>query len=323
MGTRLNRERTVGSGGSSSTRTGVKVMTLREAVARYVGDGAVVGLGGQNIGRCAVAAAHEIVRQRKRELTLVGCNLSITMDLLVGAGLVRRCESGTGNLERFGTTFRWREQVERGDMEIEDYSHLAMVTRFLAGEMGVPFMPVKSLLGSDLLTHQSREDGQKFRVIENPWNPGEPVVLLPALTPDVSIIHVQKADPLGNIVIEGFTTHEPEMVRASHHTIVTCEELVDTEAIRQDPERTTIPFLYVSAVVHQPFGAHPTSVYRYYEYDEPHLRHYQSCARSGGEAYRAYLEEYVVECRDFDAYLEKVGGAGGLEKLRAAMHAQL
>lgn len=296
-----------------------KVMGIREAVNRFVSNGAVVGLGGQNIGRCAVAAVHEIVRQGKRNLTLVGCNLSISMDLLVGAGLVRRCESGSGNLERFGTTFCWRRKVESGQIEVEDFSHLGMVSRFLAGEMGLPFMPTKSLLGSDILAHSAPSTTKKYELIENPWNPGESVVLLPALNPDVSIIHVQKSDAMGNVIIEGFTTHEPEMVRSSRHTIVTCEEIIDNRQIRSDSERTTIPHIYVSAVVHQPWGAYPTSTYRYYDYDAEHLRFYQECARAGGEQFKDYLDRFVLGCDSFQDYLNKVAGKDRQLELQEAM----
>jgi acyl CoA:acetate/3-ketoacid CoA transferase alpha subunit len=294
-------------------------MSLPEAVAEFVRDGMSLGLGGQNIGRCAMAAVHEIIRQGKRNLTLYGCNLSISMDMLVGANLVRRCESGSGNLERFGTTFCWRRRVESGELEMEDFSHLAMVSRFLAGEMGLPFMPTKSLLGSDILTYTTRGGPKKFEIVDNPWNPGEPVVLLPAVNPDVSIVHVQRADCMGNLFIEGFSTHEPEMIRASKAVIVTCEELVSTEEARQHPERTTIPFLHVSAVVHQPWGAHPTSVHRYYDYDGEHIQHYQACARQGGEALPGYLDRFVYGCKSFAEYLEEIGGSSRLESLRASM----
>ncbi len=296
-----------------------KVMGLKEAVSRFVFDGAVVGLGGQNIGRCAMAAVHEIIRQGKRNLTLVGCNLSISMDLLVGAGLVRRCEGGSGNLERFGSTFCWRRKIESGEIEMEDFSHLGMVSRFLAGEMGLPFMPTKSLLGSDILVHSAPSTVKKYEVVDNPWNPGEAVVLLPALNPDVSIVHVQKADSMGNMIIEGFTTHEPEMVRASRHTIVTCEEIIESRQIRSDPERTTLPHLYVSAVILQPWGAHPTSTFRYYDYDAEHLRYYQECARAGGGQFQAYLDRFVMGCESFQAYLEKVGGKERRLQLEEAM----
>lgn len=300
-----------------------KVMTAREAVDRFVFDGALVGLGGQNVGRCAVAISHEIVRQGKKDLTLCGCNLSISMDLLVGAGLVKRCEAGTGNLERFGATFCWRRAIEAGTVEMEDYSHLAMVSRFLAGEMGVPFMPIKSLLGSDMLTEQAKSTQKKFELIDNPWNPGEKVVLLPALEPDVAIIHAQKADPMGNVIIEGFLAHDVEMVRASKHAIVCCEEIIPTEQIRNDPERTTIPYLYVNAVVEQPFGAHPTAAYRYYDYDSDHLTYYQHCAREGEKTYESYLKKFVLGSETFEDYLKKVGGNKRLIRLKETMQQML
>jgi len=300
-----------------------KVMTAREAVDRFVFDGALVGLGGQNVGRCGMAISHEIVRQGKKDLILCGCNLSISMDILVGADLVRRTEAGTGNLERFGATFCWRRAVEAGSVEMEDYSHLAVMSRFLAGEMGLPFMPVKSLLGSDMLRKQAESTQKKYELMDNPWNPGESVVLLPALNPDVAIIHAQKADPMGNVVIEGFLAHDVEMVRASRHAIVSCEEIVSTDRIRNDPERTTIPYIHVSAVVEQPYGAHPTATYRYYDYDSDHLTYYQRCAREGGEMYQQYLKEYVLGCDDFEHYLDKVGGIRKLMGLKKAMQGMI
>jgi glutaconate CoA-transferase, subunit A len=296
-----------------------KLMTAEEAVRRFVPDGALVGMGGQSIGRSAMCIYHEMIRRRKRDLTLVGCNLSIPMDMMVGLGLVRRTECGTGNLERFGTTHSWRKAIEQGKLVNEDYSHLAMVSRFLGGEMGLPFMAIQSLLGSDILAKKSSSTGKKYEIIDNPWNPGEKVVLLPSLNPDVSVIHAQKADETGNLIIEGFLAHEPEMIRASKAVIVSCEEVVPSDEIRQYPERTTIPYVYVSAVVHQPWGAHPTSVYRCYAHDGDHIREYQKAAREGGTVFEAYMEKYIFSSANFDEYLEKVGGLRKYNRLRQEM----
>jgi len=315
---------------ASTTRTTTKVMTAAEAVARFVRPGATLGMGGQNIGRCPMALTHEIIRQRIGDLTVVGCNLSIGMDQLVGAGLVRRTESGSGNLERFGTTFCWRRGIETGTLEHEDYSHLAMVSRFLAGEMGIPFMPTRSMLGSDLLapagaaTSPTRgERPGKAVVTQNPWNPDERVVLVPAMRPDVSIVHVQRADPIGNVIIEGFATHEPEMMRASQHVIVSCEELISTDEIRAHPERTTIPFIYVDAVVVQRYGAYPTSTYGYYDYDGDHVAAYQQAARMGSPAIDEYLHMYVWGCRIFDEYLDRASDRAALDALTTSMQEML
>lgn len=295
-----------------------KVMSAREAVQRFLFNGCIIGMGGQNVGRIPIAISHEIARQGVGDLTVLGCNLSMSMDLLAGAGLVRRTESGTGNLERFGTTFRWRYGVEAGQIQHRDYSHLGMVSRFLAGEMGLPFMPTRSMLGSDILNkHLDGPAGYAF--MDSPWAEHERVVLLPSATPDVALIHAQKADELGNVMIEGFAAHDVEMVRAAKAAVVTCEQVVSSEETRRSPELTTIPYLYVSAVVEQPFGAHPTSVYRHYDFDSEHLNFYQQAARAGGEAYQEYLQEYVYECETFEDYLEKIGGVKKLHGLRKAM----
>ncbi len=309
-----------------SRRTTDKVMTAAEAVSRFVRPGAVLGMGGQNIGRCPMALTHEVIRQGIAGLTVVGCNLSIGMDQLVAAGLVRRCESGSGNLERFGTTFSWRRAIEAGTLEVEDYSHLAMVSRFLAGEMGIPFMPTRSLLGSDLLPADGRQGvsgkgkpSGKAVVVDNPWHPEERVVLVPALQPDVTIVHVQRADPLGNLIIEGFATHEPEMIRASRAVIVSCEEVISTDEIRAHPERTTLPFLHVDAVVVQRHGAYPTSTYGYYNYDQEHVAAYQAAAKAGPPAITEYLDRYVLRVRAFDEYLQIAAGPERLAALDRAM----
>src|SRR2546422_889613 len=211
-----------------------KVMPASEAVAQFVRPGAVLGMGGQNIGRCPMALAHEIIRQRIGDLTVVGCNLSIAMDQLVGAGLVTRCVCGSGNLERFGTTFCWRRGIEEGTLEVEDYSHLAMVTRFLAGEMGVPVMPT-----------------------------------------------------------------------------------------RRPPGQPPIPFMHTGAVVVQPFGAYPTSAYRYYDFDADEVGAYQLAARTGAEAVGAYLRAHVWGCATFEEHLARAAGPARLQALQEAMRAAL
>ncbi|MDI7260191.1 MAG: CoA-transferase [Thermodesulfobacteriota bacterium] len=296
-----------------------KVMTLKEAVEKFVFDGAIVGLGGQNISRCQVATVHEIIRQGKKNLTLTGCNLSIQMDMLVAAGLVKKCECGSGNLERFGATFSFKRAIEEKRMEIEDFSHGSMVSRFLAGEMGLPFIPCRSLLGSDILRAKAPSTQKKYEIIDNPWNPGEKVLLLPAMVPDVAIVHVQKADEIGNIIIEGISNHEPELIRASKACIITCEELISSEETRNNPDRTTLPYHFIDAVVEVPFGAHPTMTYRYYTYDTEHIRFYQECARKGKDGIKKYLDDYVHSCNTFEDYLDRVGGIKQMLELRKMM----
>ncbi|MFC9969839.1 CoA transferase subunit A [Spirillospora sp. NPDC127200] len=287
--------------------TGPKVLTAEEAVRAFVTPGAVVGMGGQNINRCPMALVHEVARQAVGGLTVVGCNLSLPLDLLVAAGLVVRTEQGSGNLERYGTLFSWRRAVEAGAVDVRDHSHLAMATRFAAGANGLPFLPTRSLLGSDVLAGLVEAD--LARLTEDPWS-GDPVVLMKALTPDVSLVHAHRADPSGNVVIEGVTSHEVDMVRASAATIVSVEEIVPDGVLNARPEEVTISGAYVSAVVHQPFGAFPTSVYRGYDFAEAEIRRYQALARRGGDAHAAWLARHVLEPAGFDAFLERTDPGG-------------
>ncbi|MFC4913124.1 CoA transferase subunit A [Actinomadura gamaensis] len=287
--------------------TADKVMTAEAAVARFVRPGSVVGMGGQNINRCPMALVHEVARQGAGDLTVVGCNLSLPLDILVAAGLVVRTEQGSGNLERYGTLFAWRRAVEAGRIDVRDHSHLTMATRFAAGAIGVPFLPTRSLLGSDVLTALV-EDGVA-QVLDDPWG-GGPVVLVRALRPDVSLIHAHRADPFGNVVIEGVTSHEIDMVRASAATVVSVEEIVPEGALNARPEEVTISGAYVSAVVAQPFGAFPTSVYRAYDFAEDEIKAYQALARRGGDAHAAWLAENVLGPADFDAHLRRADPEG-------------
>ena len=297
----------------------VKVMSAREAVKRFLFDGAIIGMGGQNVSRCSVALAHEIIKQGKKDLTLAGCNLSIHMDLMVGAGLVKKCEFGLGGLGRFGATFQFKRAIEEKGMEAEDYDHLTMVCRFLAGEMGIPFIPVRGLMGSDILNYQAASTRKKFEIINNPWNQGEKVLLVPAMEPDVTIVHVQKADEIGNVLIQGIASHEPELIRASKTTIISCEEIVSTGFFRSHSDYTTVPYHYIDAVVEQRFGAYPTATHGYYSFDADHISFYQQCSRAGGEEYEKYLNEYVYGSETFDDFLENCGGVEKLHQLQQEM----
>ena len=279
-----------------------KVTSLTDAVGDLVTPGSIVGLGGQNINRCPMAITHEIVRQGVGDLAIVGCNLSLPLDLMAAAGLVRRTEQGSGNLERYGTLFAWRRQVETGEIQVRDYSHLAMASRFLAGSLGLPFMPIRSLLGTSLLDRLIEHGDAKLS--RDPWT-NEPVALVRALNPDVSIIHANQADETGNVIIDGVTSHEIDCVKASRANIVTVEEVLPAGAFGSRAETITISGAYVDAVVAQPYGAFPTSVYRRYDYFEDDITDYQRRARSGGADLNEYLDEWIHSTRSFDEYLDK------------------
>jgi len=298
---------------------GDKRMSLSEAAA-LVSDGDLVGVGGFTLSRTQTALAHELIRQEKRDLTLVSTSVSFQMDLMVAAGCVRRVEHGAASIERFGLTYNFRRAVEQGRVESEDYTHLAMASRFLAGKLGLPFMPVRGLVGTDIEKHRHNPD--KLKVVDNPFNPDDPpIAVVPALNPDVAILHVQKADKAGNVRIEGCTFHELELMVAANRVIVTCEELLPTETFLTDPERTSMPFLYVDAVVHRPWGSYPTSCYGYYDFDREHLESYQRIARDP-EKMAAYLDRYVYSS-DFDSFLEANLSESKRRELEASMEAMI
>ncbi|WP_431897743.1 CoA transferase subunit A [Nonomuraea sp. bgisy101] len=290
----------------------MKVLTAGEAVSRFVARGSVVGMGGQNINRCPMALVHEVIRQGVGGLTVVGCNLSLPLDMLVAAGLVVRTEQGTGNLERYGTLFAWRRAVERGEVSVGDHSHLAMASRFAAAALGLPYLPTRSLLGTDLLADMVAE-GVAVESVD-PFG-GKPLVLVRAMAPDVALIHANRADTLGNTVIEGVTSHEVDMVRAAKVTIVSAEQVLPAGAFADRPEQVTIPEAYVTAVVEQPFGAFPTSVYRAYDFAESEIKEYQGLGRTGDEHLRAWISANLGAC--FEEYLATRDAGGTLRRTLA------
>jgi glutaconate CoA-transferase subunit A len=193
-----------------------------------------------------------------------------------------------------------------------------MVLRFLAGAMGVPFLPVRSGMGTDIVNRwgfdaemrngDARLPNHKLVVLDDPFADGspEPIVLVPALNPDVTVIHAQQADTQGTVRIAGLTFADVEQARAARHVIVTCEELVEPDVLRAEPDRNQIPFFAVDAVVHMPFGAHPTACYGYYDYDAQHLHEYRAAARDEAQ-FVAYLDKYVYGVDGHAAYLDRIG----------------
>jgi glutaconate CoA-transferase subunit A len=230
---------------------------------------------------------------------------------------------------RFAPTgVRFRKAVEQGAIQIEDYSNFQMTLRFLAGAMGLPFLPTRSGFGTDIMekwgfTEEMRRadprlPDRKMVVLNNPfgdWGDASRVVLVPAINPDVTIIHVQEADPQGTARIKGLTFADVEQAKAARHLVLTCEDLVGPEDLREDPDQNQIPFFCADAVVHAPFGAYPTSCYRYYDYDPAFLNQYRDWASDDGR-YRDYLERFVLGVRDHEEFLDRVGRQR-LERIKA------
>ncbi len=282
-----------------------KVVTLPEAVRRHVPDGASVVLGTALEGLIPFAAAHELIRQGRRDLTLVGPISDVCFDQLVAAGCVRRVVAAwVGNVQH-GSGYAFRRAVEQGvprPIEVEDHSNFSLALGLEAAALGVPYLPTRTLLGSDVLARNPR-----LRLQPCPFT-GAPLVLVPALTPDVAILHVQRADPEGNCQAWGPTGVSAAAGKASRRVIVVCEELVAPEVIRSDPNRLLLPGFLVTAVVHQPWGAHPSPVQGHYNRDHAaYAEYHRRSATAEGAA--AWLEEWVRGVRDHAGYLAKVGAA--------------
>jgi glutaconate CoA-transferase, subunit A len=291
-----------------------KVSSLAEAVAS-ISSGAHIALSGFAITRCTMAFSSEVIRQGLRGLTISQCVGAMDADLLVGAGAVERLIYGGGSLDRFGRLANVNRGIEDGSLCAEEYSSLSIAFRYLAGSLGLPFMPIRSLNGSDLLRQlEERSGGDIARVID-PFT-GEKWLALKPLLPDVAVIQVQCADEEGNAWIAGPKWDNAEQAKASQRTIIIADRLVPGDVIRQNPEATLIPGLLVSHVVELPFSAHPTSLYRHYDYDARHIERYVEAQRTP-ETFRAYLDEYVFGVQDHWEYLERLGGMKRLNSLRA------
>jgi len=306
-----------------------KVMTLDEAIARYVTDGCHISIGGFTVNRNPMAAVYEIIRQGKKNLHCYAHSNGTGVDELIGAGCIARLEIAYGgNGKAAPTCIRFMLAVQRGELLVEDYTNYQMSLRFLAGAMGVPFLSTLSGFGTDIVkkwgfspemrAKDPELPDKKLEIIENPfgsWGGVAKVILVPAINPDVTIIHVQKADKNGTCRIEGLNFADIDQVKAARNVIVTCEEIVDTEQLRERPEYNSIPFIHVDAVVHMPFGAYPTACHNWYDYDPIYLRHISHFAKDE-KLYTEYLAKFVYGVKDHQGLLNLVG-KGQLDTISA------
>jgi len=292
-----------------------KIKTAAEVVAT-VPNGAHLALGGFAIARNPIAIVHELIRQQKRELILSQGVAGMDTDLLVGAGAVARLIIGGGSLDRFGPVHCVNRARESGSMIAEDWTSLSICFRYLAGALGLSFIPIKSLLASEVLDRLERGAGADAVARMSCPFTAEHYVALKSLTPDISFVHVQIADEDGNCRIEGPRWDNEEQAKAAKRIIIVAEEIVTTDEIRRAPERTVIPAHRVEAVVHQPFGAHPTSVFGCYDYDAAHLKLYVDHSKHPVRIGQ-YIDGYIRGSKDHWDYLEKVGGKERLSQLKA------
>ena len=293
-----------------------KRMSVQEAVSQFVRDGDYLASGGFGHVRVAMSIVYEIIRQRKRNLTMAGKTAVHDIDILIGAGCVTRVEAAYAfGHELRGLSPAGRRAVESGECQVvAEISNAGYQWRFLAGMMGIPFIPARSMLGTDTLKKSA------CKVVADPWT-GKPICLIPAAFPDVAIFHVPRCDKYGNVQIDGIIVEDFELARAARRVLITTEEIIEEDVIRNEPSRTAIPFYVVDAVCHVPFGAHPTQMpYRYF-FDEAHIGEWLRLAETA-EGAQEYFEKYVFGASDFEEYLERVGGIRKMNYLGRMMRFQ-
>lgn len=281
-----------------------KRMSERDAVSRFVRDGAYLSYDLSSMVRGPASLEREIVRQGIRDLWLAAKFTLLDTTILVAGGCVSKIDVGFLGLGQ--TLFH---AVEQGRVQVFDWSNGTLALRHLAGAMGVPFLPTRALGGTDTFKHSGA------KLVEEPFT-GKRVVLVPAVNPDVAIIHVNQADVYGNARIFGPSISPLETAMASKRVILSTEEIIDAEMIRRSPDRTTIPYYLVDAVVLAPYGAHPGTCPGLYAYDAEHLDEF--FAASTDEAMKTYLDRYVCGVASHEEYLEVIG----IEKLLGLREAE-
>lgn len=292
-----------------------KVTTVADAVARLVHDGAYLGIGGFGCDRLPTAVLHEILRQRKQNLGMAGHTATHDFQILCagngtgrGKTLARVDIAYVVGLEARGLSPHARRVMESGEVEFAEWSNYALAIRLKAAAMGLPFLPSRTMLGTDTF-HRSAA-----KTILCPFT-GTTLTALPALYPDVAAIHVHEADRYGNCRIRGTTVADIDLARAARTLIITCERLVPSEEIRQDPTRTVIPFFCVDAVCEVPFGSYPGNMPYEYFSDENHLRQWLEVEKNM-DRYQAFVDRYIYGVADFAEYLHLCGGLPRLQELR-------
>lgn len=276
-----------------------KLMSLSEAIQRYVQDGDLVYAAGFTH-LIPFAAGHEIIRQKKKNLILARATPDLIYDQMVAAGCARKVIFSYMGNPGVGSLRIVRAEIEAGNLEWEEYSHFSMISRLQAGASGLPFMPMNPTAAGDL-----ERVNPNYRQVIDPYT-GNPVVVVPPLKPDVAIVHVQRCDPQGNAHIWGIIGEQKEAAFAAERVILTAEEIVDESVIRSDPNRTIIPAFIVDAVCHVPYCAHPSYTQGYYDRDNEFYLQWDEISKSRQKV-EEYLDEWVFGVPDRETYWHKLG----------------
>jgi len=286
-----------------------KMMSVSEAVEKFVNDGDYLAIGGFGTNRIPTALLHEIVRQHKKDLHVSGHTATHDFQILAAGDCIKSVDVAyVVGLEARGLSRVARKLFEQGRVEVSEWTNAALAWRYRAAAMGIPFIPARIMLGTDTFTYSGA------KIIQCPFT-GIDLVALPALYPDIAVIHVHRADQYGNAQIDGITVSDADVARAAKYVILSAEEIIDNDLIRNDPSRTVIPYYCVDAVCHVPYGSYPGNMpYRYFS-DEDHLNEWLT-VDGKPETLEPFLARYIYGTRNFAEYLELCGGEEKLEELR-------
>ena len=286
-----------------------KVTTVTDAIGEYVHDGDYIAVGGFGGVRIPTALLHEILRQGRKNLGFAGHVSTHDCQILAAGNCFDRCDAAyVVGLEARGLSKSSRRVFESGDLRVTEWSNAALAWRFKAAAMGVPFLPARTMLGTDTFEYSAAKE------IMCPFT-GKKLLAVPALYPDVAMIHVHRADIHGNCQIDGIIVADDDIARASKRVIVTTERLISNDDIRREPHKTVIPFWCVDAIVEVPFGSYPGNMPGEYYSDEEHLGEWLRVERDP-EALAAFLERNIYSSNNFFEYIEKNGGLAKLQALR-------
>ena len=276
-----------------------KLTTLKKAIHQFVNQGDLLYASGFTH-LIPFAAGHEIIRQGIKDLVLARATPDLIYDQMVAAGCARKVIFSYMGNPGVGSLRRVRAAIEAGELEWEEFSHFSMISRLKAGASGLPFMPMKNTGASDLAAQNPA-----YQKVSDPYT-GEKVIVVPPLKPDIAIVHVQRADVLGNAHVWGILGEQQLAAFAADKVILTAEEIVDESVIRSDPNRTLIPGLIVDAVCHVPYCAHPSYTQGYHDRDNDFYLAWDTISQTE-ESTQAYLDEWVYALPDRAAYWEKLG----------------
>ncbi|MEI8113765.1 MAG: CoA-transferase [Bacteroidia bacterium] len=290
-----------------------KLTSVKEAVERYLHNGDYLAIGGFGGVRIPTALLHEVIRQQKKNLGFSGHVATHDCQILSAGECFDRCDAAyIVGLEARGLSTNARRLFESGTIQVTEWSNAALSWRFKAAAMGVPFLPCRSMLGTDTFKYSAAKE------IECPFT-GQKLLAVPALFPDVAFIHVHRADIYGNCQIDGILVADDDIAKASKHVIITTEKIIDHEEIRREPGKTIIPFWCVDAVIEVPFGSYPGNMPGEYYSDEEHIAEWLKKEKNP-EEFAAFIRKNILETKDFYEYLQINGGIQKIQKLHQTEH---